>query len=119
MNRPPRVPVHVCRRDRRLGAAKVQPVELRMLTLKCDGTIIHRQRRMTKPRLNGLQGQFKAAIRFAVDAPAGVEMAKRMKPGVFRRAIDLDRSGGDLRRSKSAFYDVAVRVDRPDARRED
>ena len=62
----------------------------------------HLDRGVTEPRLHQLERQFEPAVDAAVDAPRGVEVAQRVQALVFRAAMLIDDTGGDLRRMKAA-----------------
>src|ERR1700733_665129 len=70
----------------------------------------HHDRGMSEPLLHDLGRQFLPAVDLPVDAPAGIEVAKRVK-AVFRTPVCRGDAGGDQRRAKPAMHDVGMVFD--------
>src|SRR5262249_30427726 len=81
----------------------------------------HLNRGVAKPSLHHLERQLEAAIDAAVDAPRGVEVAQGVQALVFRTAMLIDDTGGDLHRMQPALnngvamLDIAAAADKYDA----
>src|ERR1700738_1374028 len=73
---------------------------------------------MAEPLLYDLGRKLKPAILGPAEAPAGIEVAQHMQPGIFRPALLGHDTGRNLNRNKAAVDDVAVVLDIPKAVRE-
>src|SRR5262249_27899753 len=71
----------------------------------------HLDRGVAEPCLHHLQRQFEAPVGAPVDAPRSIEVAQAMQAAVFRAAVPIDDTGGNLCRTKTALDDAVAMID--------